>query len=143
MGAGLPPAGHLSVGVSTPALCLHLRAGHLHRAETLPGPAVLLWPGLSRLMGRPSLASVLVREPRLCRGDSQMEPHVGSGVAAQQGDLGTWRGGAGLSRPGWRFRGGGRFRPVACLGFVFPGLRGSAGVLTCVHHTFTMCSHLP
>lgn len=138
VGAGLPPAGHLSVGVSTPALCLHLRADHLCRAETLPGPAVLLRPGLSGLMGRPSLDSVLVRVPRVRRGNSQLEPHVGSGVAAWQGELGTRRGGAEQTRvrvPGEVLACG---LPWVC---VFRALWECRRVHLCAPHLHCACAH--
>lgn len=59
--------GHLSVGVSV-RFVSRPSAGHLHRAETLPGPAARLWLGSSGCVGCLPLESVLVPVPGVVKG---------------------------------------------------------------------------
>lgn len=67
VGRGGLRRGHLSVGVSA-RFVSRPSAGHLHRAETLPGPAARLWLGSSGCVGCLPLESVLVPVPRVVKG---------------------------------------------------------------------------
>lgn len=76
---------------------------------------------------------------RSSQGGGQLEPQLGLGEAAWQGDLDAWQGGGYLSR--LDSRDWWRFWAVPGHGFVLLVLPGSAGGLICVD-MFMVCMHL-